>query len=154
LRADNYERTVVSNGGEIAMSIETEKGIRVLAAASGVDETLDRLERLAKKRGMMIFARIDFARDAAAAGLKMLPTQLLILGNPAGGTPLMVAAPGAALDFPLKVAAWQDGSDRCWVSFNTPEYLQQRHGFPAALTANIAGLENLVQAAITASDPA
>ena len=82
----------------------------------------------------------------------MQPAQLLIFGNPVGGTPLMVAAPGAALDLPLKVAAWQDG-ERCWVSFNTPEYLQQRHGIPAALIANIAGLEKLVQAAITPSDP-
>jgi uncharacterized protein (DUF302 family) len=136
------------------MNDDAEKGIRVLAAACGVDETLDRLEALAKKRGMTIFARINFAKDAAAAGLKMQPTQLLILGSPIGGTPLMVAAPGAALDFPLKVAAWQDGAGRCWVSFNTPEYLQQRHGFPTPLIANIAGLEKLVQAAITASDPA
>jgi uncharacterized protein (DUF302 family) len=162
---DNYERGVVSNGDgvkwrryqmgkEIVMSNHTEQGIRVLPAARGVDETLDHLEELAKKRGMTIFARINFARDAAAAGLKMRPTQLLILGNPAGGTPLMVAAPGAALDLPLKVAAWQDDADRCWVSFNTPEFLQQRHGFPEALIANVAGLEKLVQAAITASDPA
>jgi uncharacterized protein (DUF302 family) len=149
------QTAALSNGEEIAMmSSDTEHGIRVLPAAQGVDETLDRLEELAKKRGMTIFARINFARDAAAAGLKMQPTQLLILGNPVGGTPLMVAAPGAALDFPLKVAAWQDGADRCWVSFNTPEYLQQRHGFPAALIASIAGLEKLVQAAITASGPA
>jgi uncharacterized protein (DUF302 family) len=132
---------------------ETEKGIRVLAASSGVDETLDRLESLAKKRGMTVFARINFAKDAAAAGLAMQPTQLLILGSPVGGTPLMVATPGVALDLPLKVLAWKDGSNRCWVSFNTPEYLQQRHGFPAALIANIAGLEKLVQAAVTASDP-
>jgi uncharacterized protein (DUF302 family) len=129
-------------------------GIEVLAAVSGVDETLDRLENLARKRGMTVFARINFAKDAAAAGLKMPPTQLLILGSPVGGTPLMVAVPGTALDLPLKVLSWQDASDRCWVSFNTPEYLQQRHGFPAALIANIAGLEKLVQAAATASDPA
>jgi len=132
---------------------ESEKGIRVLAASSGVDETLDRLESLAKKRGMTVFARINFAKDAAAAGLAMQPTQLLILGSPAGGTPLMVATPAVALDLPLKVLAWKDGSNRCWVSFNTPEYLQQRHGFPAGLIANIAGLERLVQAAVTASDP-
>jgi uncharacterized protein (DUF302 family) len=130
------------------------KGIKVLAASGGVDKTLDRLENLAKKRGMTVFARINFAKDAAAAGLKMLPTQLLILGSPVGGTPLMVAVPGCALDLPLKVLGWQDASDRCWVSFNTPEYLQQRHGFPPALIANIAGLEKLVQAAATASDPA
>lgn len=132
---------------------ESDKGMKVLGAQGSVDETMDRLESSAKKRGLVVFARINFAKDAAAAGLKMQPAQLLILGSPAAGTPLMVAAPGAALDLPLKVLAWQDQSNRCWVSFNTPEYLQQRHGFPAALMANIAGLEKLVQAAI-ASGPA
>jgi uncharacterized protein (DUF302 family) len=127
---------------------ESVKGIKVLAASSGVDDTMDRLESLARKRGLMVFARINFAKDAAAAGLSMQPTQLLILGSPAAGTPLMVAAPGTALDLPLKVLAWQDPEDRCWVSFNTPEYLQQRHGFPTALIANIGGFEKLVQAAI------
>ena len=127
---------------------ESDKGIKVMAAASGVDETMDRLESLAKKRGLTVFARINFARDAAAAGLAMQPTQLLILGSPAAGTPLMVAAPGTALDLPLKVLAWQDPAKRCWVSYNTAEYLQQRHGFPATLIANVAGLEKLVQAAI------
>jgi uncharacterized protein (DUF302 family) len=132
---------------------ESDNGIKVLAASSGVDATLDRLESLAKRRGLTVFARINFAKDAAAAGLSMPPTQLLILGSPAAGTPLMVAAPGTALDLPLKVLAWQDPANRCWVSFNTPEYLLHRHGFPAALTANIAGLEKLVLAAI-ASAPA
>ena len=80
--------------------------------------------------------------------------QLLILGSPVGGTPLMVAAPSVALDLPLKVLAWQDDSNRCWVSFNAPEYLQERHGFPEALMANIAGLQKLVQSVVTASDRA
>jgi uncharacterized protein (DUF302 family) len=126
----------------------SDKGIKVLAAACGVDETLDRLENLAKQRGLTVFARINFSRDAVAAGLSMPPTQLLILGSPAAGTPLMLAAPGTALDLPLKVLAWQDAANRCWVSYNTAEYLQQRHGFPAALTANVAGLEKLVQAVV------
>ncbi|MEO7208751.1 MAG: DUF302 domain-containing protein [Steroidobacteraceae bacterium] len=127
---------------------ESGKGIKVVAASGGVDETLDRLESLAKKRGLTVFARINFSKDAAATGLSMQPTQLMILGSPAAGTPLMVAEPGTALDLPLKVLAWQDPENRCWVSFNTAEYLQQRHGFPAALMANVAGLEKLVQAAI------
>ena len=127
---------------------DSDKGIKVLAASSGVDATMDRLESLAKQRGLTVFARINFAKDAAAAGLSMQPTQLLVLGSPTAGTPLMVAAPGTALDLPLKVLAWQDLAKRCWVSFNTPEYLQQRHGFPAALMANVAGLEKLVLAAI------
>jgi uncharacterized protein (DUF302 family) len=77
--------------------------------------------------------------------------QLLILGSPLSGTPLMAAAPSVALDLPLKVLAWQDDSNRCWVSFNAPEYLQERHGFPEALMANIAGLQKLVQSVVTAS---
>jgi uncharacterized protein (DUF302 family) len=130
------------------------KGIKTLASAGGVDVTLDRLEELAKSRGMIVFARIDFSKDAAAAGLALRPMQLLILGSPAAGTPLMAAAPSVALDLPLKVLAWQDDSNRCWVSFNTPEYLQQRHGFPEALMANIVGLQKLVQTVVTASDRA
>jgi len=126
------------------------KGITTLAASRGVDATLDRLESAAKSHGMTVFARINFSKDAAAVGLKLQPTQLLILGNPAGGTPLMAAAPKLALDLPLKVLAWADDSNRCWVSFNTPEYLQQRHGFPAALMANIAGLGRLVEAVLQA----
>jgi uncharacterized protein (DUF302 family) len=132
---------------------ESDNGMKVLEASGSVDETMDRLEAMAKKRGLTVFARINFAKDAAAAGLEMRPSQLLILGSPVAGTPLMVAAPGTALDLPLKVLAWQDQADRGWVAFNTPEYLQRRHGFPAALMANIAGLEKLVQAAI-ASGPA
>jgi uncharacterized protein (DUF302 family) len=127
---------------------ESENGIKIVAAASGVDEFMDRLESLAKKRGLTVFARINFAKDAAAVGLTLQPMQLLILGSPLAGTPLMVAVPGTALDLPLKVLAWQDTTNRCWVSYNTAEYLQQRHGFPGALMANIAGLEKLVQAAI------
>jgi uncharacterized protein (DUF302 family) len=132
---------------------ESDKGIKVLAASCTVDETMDRLESLAKQRSLTVFARINFAKDAAAVGMVMPPTQLLILGSPAAGTPLMLAAPGTALDLPLKVLAWQDPANQCWVSFNSPEYLQQRHGFPAALIANVAGLEKLVRAAI-ASDRA
>ena len=97
---------------------------------------------------MTIFARVNFGRDAEKAGLKMHPSQLLILGNPKGGTPLMVAAPRTALDLPLKVLAWADETGQCWVSCNTPEYLQQRHGFPSALIANIAPLSALVHAAL------
>jgi uncharacterized protein (DUF302 family) len=130
---------------------DSDKGIKVLAASGGVDVTLDHLESLAKQRGLAVFARINFAKDAAAVGLTLQPTQLLILGSPAAGTPLMAAAPQTALDLPLKVLAWQDAAKHCWVSFNTPEYLQRRHAFPAALMANIAGLEKLVQAAIASA---
>jgi uncharacterized protein (DUF302 family) len=127
---------------------DVDKGIRTLASHRGVEETLDRLASAAKNHGMTVFARINFSKDAAAAGLELRPMQLLILGNPSSGTPLMVAAPSVGLDLPLKVLAWQDEANRCWVSFNTPEYLQQRHGFAVAMMANIAGLARLIEAAV------
>jgi uncharacterized protein (DUF302 family) len=122
-------------------------GIVTITSAGSVAESLDRLENLAKSRGMTIFARIDFSRDAAAVGMKLRMMQLLILGNTKGGTPLMQAVVSAGLDLPLKVLAWQDDDGVCRLSFNRPEYLLQRHGFPAALLANIAGLSPLVEAA-------
>jgi uncharacterized protein (DUF302 family) len=126
---------------------DQDRGINTIAASSGVDEALDFLEKLAKNKGMTIFSRINFSQDAAAAGLTLRPMQLLILGNPRSGTLLMAAAPLAALDFPLKVLAWEDEARRCWLSYNSPDYLQQRHGFAAALKANISGLATLVEAA-------
>ncbi len=95
----------------------------------------------------MIFARINFSADARRAGLSLRPTELLILGSPKAGTPLMAATPSLAIDLPLKVLAWQDADDRVWVSYNAPEYLQRRHGFASELLKNIAGLGALVEAA-------
>jgi uncharacterized protein (DUF302 family) len=124
-----------------------DRGIATISSAGSVSESLDRLENLAKSRGMTIFARIDFSKDAAAVGMKLRTMQLLILGNPKGGTPLMQAEPSAALDLPLKVLAWQDDAGVCQLSFNEANYLQHRHGFPASLLAPIAGLSGLVEAA-------
>jgi uncharacterized protein (DUF302 family) len=122
-------------------------GIETLPSIGSVAESLDRLENLAKQRGMKIFARIDFSGDAAAVGMTLRTMQLLILGSPKGGTPLMQAVASTALDLPLKVLAWQDDGGVCQLSLNEPDYLLQRHGFPAALVANIAGLHALVEAA-------
>jgi uncharacterized protein (DUF302 family) len=121
-------------------------GIATVPSAGTVDASLDRLESLAKSRGMTIFARINFSKDAVATGMELRTMQLLILGNPKGGTPLMQAVSSTGLDLPLKVLAWEDDAGRCQLSFNQPEYLQRRHGFPAALMANIVGLAALVEA--------
>jgi uncharacterized protein (DUF302 family) len=122
-------------------------GLRILPTQRSVGEVLDRVQSLARARGLMVFARIDFSGDAQRAGLDLRPTGLVILGNPKGGTPLIVASPTVALDLPLKILAWQDAEDRTWVAFNEPEYLQARHGFPADLSKNIAGLGALAAAA-------
>ena len=125
-----------------------DRGMIDVPSPYSVPDTLTRLESILKERGVTIFARVDHSGEAEKAGLKMRPTQLLIFGSPKGGTPLMIAAPSVAIDLPLKALAWEDESGRVWVSYNAPEYLQQRHGFPADLLKNIAGASALIQKAV------
>jgi uncharacterized protein (DUF302 family) len=126
---------------------EPEHGVVDIRCHLPVAQTIDRLQTLAIAAGLTVFARIDFSGDAQRAGLTMRPMQMLLFGNPKGGTPLMVAAPRAGLDLPLKALAWEDNEGSVWLSYNAPEYLQSRHGFPPALIANIAGVRALVQKA-------
>jgi uncharacterized protein (DUF302 family) len=123
-------------------------GIIDVRSRYSVPETLGRLQSILKEKAITIFALIDHSGEAEKAGLSMRPTQLLIFGSPKAGTPLMLAAPSLALDLPLKALAWQDENGQVWLSYNSPEYLQQRHGFPADLMKNIAGLAGLVQKAV------
>jgi uncharacterized protein (DUF302 family) len=92
-----------------------------------VDETISRLETVVKSKGMTVYLRIDHGADAKKAGLSMRPAQLLIFGNPKGGTPLMNASPTVAIDLPLKALAWEDGDGKVWLSYNTAAYLRDRH---------------------------
>ncbi|MGB9235505.1 MAG: DUF302 domain-containing protein [Terriglobales bacterium] len=123
-------------------------GIVDLPSRYSVPETLARLQALLKENGVSVFALVDHSGGAAKVGLEMRPTQLLIFGNPKGGTPLMVAAPSVAIDLPLKALAWQDAQGKVWLSYNSPEYLQQRHGIPADLLKNIAGPAALLRKAV------
>jgi uncharacterized protein (DUF302 family) len=125
-----------------------DNGIIDVRSRHSVPETLARLQSIVKDKGMMVFAIIDHSGEAKKIGLEMRPTQVLIFGSPKGGTPLMVAAPRLAIDLPLKALAWQDEIGQVWLSYNSPEYLQQRHGFPAELMKNIAGISALVQKAV------
>ena len=113
-----------------------------------VAQTLDRFEAVAKEKGITIFARVDHSGGAEQVGLKMRPTQLLIIGSPKGGTPVMVAAPSAAIDLPLKVLAWEDDKGKVWLSYNSPEYLMKRHGFPAELLKNVSAVGALADKAL------
>ena len=105
-------------------------GIVNSASPYGVTETVDRLLALFQSTGMKIFARIDQQLEAQAVGLSMLPTCVLIFGDPRVGTALMNQFPSLALDLPLKVLVWQDISGSVWVSYNSGAYLQQRHSLP------------------------
>jgi uncharacterized protein (DUF302 family) len=122
-------------------------GLRLLPTERSVADVLSSVESIARDKGMMIFARIDFSGDAARAGLTQRPCGLVLLGNPKGGTALMVAAPTVAIDLPLKVLAFEDENGRRWVAYNEAEYLQRRHHFPLELTRNIAALATLAAAA-------
>lgn len=130
------------------MDPAAESGIIHLASPYSVSETLRRLESLLQARGLAIFARIDHSGEAEKAGLKMRPTQLLIFGSPKQGTPLMVASPTLAIDLPLKALAWEDASGKIWLSYNTPEYLKQRHNIPDELLKNVSGVGGLLQKAL------
>jgi len=124
-------------------------GIVDIPSPYSVPETLSRLQAILKEKGITVFALIDHSGEAARVGLEMPPTQLLIFGNPKGGTPLMVASPRVAIDLPLKALAWQDAEGKVWLSYNAPEYLQQRHNLPADLIQNIAGPAALLQKAVS-----
>jgi uncharacterized protein (DUF302 family) len=113
-----------------------------------VPEAFKRLEAIVVARGLSILARIDHGGDAAKVGLKMHPTQLLIFGNPKAGTPLMIASPTLAIDLPLKALVWEDGEGKVWVTYNSPEFLKQRHNIPDSLVKNVSGVGAIVEEAV------
>jgi uncharacterized protein (DUF302 family) len=123
-------------------------GILTLPSPYPVDETLDRVEAAARSKGMIIFFRVDHSLEAEKAGLSLRPTQLLIFGNPKTGTPLMVSSPSAAIDLPLKALAWQDSQGKVWLSYNSSDYLKQRHHLTDELTQLISGIGNLLAEAL------
>ena len=122
-------------------------GIIEIQSHHSLKETIDRLKEMVQARGLAIFALVDHSGEAAHVGLTMPPTKLLIFGSPKAGTPLMLAAPSVAIDLPLKILVREDSDGKVWVSYNSPSYLEQRHGFPEQLLANVAGVEKLAAAA-------
>ena len=124
------------------------EGIISKQSKYSVPETLDRVDALLQSKGIKIFVRVDHSGEAEKAGLKMPPTQLLIFGNPKGGTPVMLAAPTAAIDLPLKALAWQDGDGKVWLSYNDPEYLKKRYGLTDEQIKTIAGTGTLIEQAL------
>jgi uncharacterized protein (DUF302 family) len=123
------------------------EGIISRASNHSVPETLDRVEGLLRAKGIKIFARVDHGGEAAAVGLNMPPTQLLIFGNPEVGTPVMLAAPSAAIDLPLKALAWQDAEGKVWLSYNDPEYIARRYGLTSEQVKALAPLGVLLETA-------
>ena len=125
-----------------------DNGLIRVASRYSIEETVRRLQAAFGEKGLQMFALIDHSGEAERVGLKMPPTKLLILGSPKGGTPLMVATPSLAIDLPLKALVAEDAQNKVTVSYNDPEYLRERHGFPAELTKNLAGAGALIAKAV------
>jgi uncharacterized protein (DUF302 family) len=121
----------------------TNHGMVHLATSHSVEDVLGKLQTILKTRGIPVFALIDHSGEAAKVGMEMNPTRLLIFGNPKGGTPLMLAAPTIAIDLPLKILIWEDDQAKTWITYNSPEYLAERHQLPANLAQNIGFLATL-----------
>jgi uncharacterized protein (DUF302 family) len=130
-----------------ALVVQKEEGIVKIPSHRSVDATVDNLKAMLQSKGVTLFALIDHSGEAEKVGLKMPPTKLLIFGNPKGGTPLMLAAPSVAIDLPLKILVAEDSQGKVWVSYNSAEYLKERHGLPQDLLPNIAVVQTLAAAA-------
>jgi uncharacterized protein (DUF302 family) len=122
---------------------DVQKGIVIRPSNHSVDETVDKLKNILQSKGVTLFALVDHSGEAEKVGMKMLPTKLLIFGNPKAGTPLMLAVPSIAIDLPLKILVSEDAAGKAWISHNSAEYLRERHGLPAELLANISVVETL-----------
>lgn len=108
-----------------------------------VEQTVDRLKSILQGKGVTLFALIDHSGEAEKVGMTMGPIKLLVFGAPQASTPLMLAAPSIAIDLPLKILVWEDNQGRVWISYNSPEYLGERHRVPQDLVQNLAVVETV-----------
>jgi uncharacterized protein (DUF302 family) len=122
-------------------------GIVDIPSNHSVDQTVEKLRAILAAKGVSLFALVDHSGEAEKVGMKMPPTKLLIFGSPSAGTPLMLAAPSLALDLPLKLLIREDDNGRVWVSYNSHDYLKERHGLSQELLHNIAVVETLAATA-------
>lgn len=124
------------------------QGVASKLSPYAVADTARRLEETARSKGLTVFAHIDHGGAARSAGLTMQDEELLVLGSPRAGTPLMVARPLVGLDLPLRVLVWRDPEGRVWVSYEESAFIARRYGLPDGLEKNIAGIPALIEAAL------
>jgi uncharacterized protein (DUF302 family) len=127
------------------------EGLVVHLSGSGPKQTMDRLAAAVASHGMTVMARIDHAGAAAEVGLELRPTEVLIFGNPRGGTPLMQAVQTLGLDLPLRALVWQDAEGRTFVGYNDPRWLAERHGLPASAEPALAAMTRALEAVAAAA---
>jgi uncharacterized protein (DUF302 family) len=124
-------------------------GLTTLSSRYPARDTVDRLLAALVKRNMTVFARIDHAAGAASAGLELRPTEVVIFGNPKGGTALMQDRQSAGIDLPLKALVWQDADGKVWLSYNDPAWIAQRHGLGAASNGAVEAMGKALSAIAT-----
>src|ERR1700693_1515955 len=112
------------------MTLSKDKGMVDTPSNHTVEQTVERLKGVLSAKGVTLFALIDHSGEAEKVGMKMRPTKRVVFGSPKAGTPVMLAAPSIAIDLPLKILVWQDSRGKVWVSYNSPDYLQERYGVP------------------------
>lgn len=105
-------------------------GLITVKSPHSAKDTMDRLATIVKQHGLKVFARVDHAAGAASVGKTLRPTEVLIFGNPQGGTPFMECAQTVGIDLPLKALVWEDDSSQVWIGYNDPAWLAKRHGVP------------------------
>jgi uncharacterized protein (DUF302 family)/uncharacterized membrane protein YidH (DUF202 family) len=137
----NEEVSMASVSSKEALAVG--KGIIEKSSNHSVDLTVEKLKNILQAKGVTLFALVDHSGEAEKVGMKMPPTKLLIFGSPKAGTPLMLATPSIAIDLPLKILVREDGQGKVWVSYNSSDYLKERHGLPQELLQNIAVVETL-----------
>jgi uncharacterized protein (DUF302 family) len=130
------------------VSMTKDNGLIQIPSHYSVGETVTRLGAAFEAKGMKVFGIIDHSGEAEKVGLKMRPTRVMLFGSPKGGTPLMVAAPSLAIDLPMKVLIAEDEQGKVSVTYNSPDYLKQRHGVPDDLIRNLAGAGAVIEKAV------
>ena len=123
------------------MTVAEVQGLITKPCNRSVGQTVEKLKGILQAKGVSLFALVDHSGEAEKAGMKMLPTKLLIFGNPKSGTPLMITVPSIAIDLPLKILIWEDADGKAWVTYNSPAYLQERYGLPPELMQTITVVE-------------
>ena len=133
------------------------RGLITIKSNYGPEVTMNRLEAELSAKGMTVFARVDHAAGAEAAGLSLHPTELIVFGNARGGTPLMQAARTIAVDLPIRMLVWEDASRDTWLTYNDPKWLATRHGLgrdaASAVNTLASTLRTLVAAATASTAP-
>jgi uncharacterized protein (DUF302 family) len=128
-----------------------DNGLVTVASAHTARETMERLLAALKAHNMTVFARIDHTAGAAAASLPLRATEVVLFGNPKGGTALMQDRQTAGIDLPLKVLVWEDEAGKTRLSYNDPQWIAQRHGLGAHSAGPVAAMTKALQEIVAAA---